>query len=167
MTTATLPATERRIPDADWSIASFKSHRTYDGEAYVASLRRNGKKVASIQHDGCGGVPVLHWAEKATEHRDAWQKWVADYDRLHTEESWGEPEYASVDALIEEHQLAAELRRVTRKETPVLKPGETILEVKSYSALRGCPTDPAVQAYLREHADKFDRYWDGSAWIRP
>ena len=167
MTTATLPATERRIPDTDWSIASYKGHLTHDGEAYVASLRRNGKKVASIQHDGCGGVPIVYWAETATEHRQAWQKWVADYDRLHAAESWGEPEYASVEALIEEHQLAAQLRRATRKETPVLKPGANILETKGYIALRGCPTDPRVQAYLREHTDQFDRYWDGSAWVRP
>lgn len=166
MTTATLPATENRIPDADWSIASYKSHRTCGGEAYVANLRHYGKKVASIQHDGCGGVPVVHWTENAMDHRQAWQQWVTDYGRLHTEESWGEPEYASVEALIEEHQLAAELRRVIRKETPVLKPDETILETKSYSAIRGCPTDPAVQTYLRERTDQYDRFWDGVAWVR-
>lgn len=174
MTAATLPATEHEVPDLEWSIASYKEHQTSSGVAYVASLRRNGKKVAAVEHAGRGGAPIVLWAENASEHRLAWQEWVRACDVLHSEESWSEPEYAGIEALISEHQIAGQLQRAIRKSTPVLKQGDTVLK-QGYLALRGRPTDPAVQAYLQgdgaegaesARADLLDRYWDGTAWIR-
>ncbi len=91
MATVTLPATELPIPDLDWSIASYKGHQTSDGFAYVASLRRNGKKVANVEQDGRGGTVMVFWATAVQEHREAWDRWVADYQSLHPEDAAYEP----------------------------------------------------------------------------
>ena len=166
MTTSTLPATELPIPDLDWSAASYKGHDTSDGVAYVASLRRNGKKVANVEHDGRGGVPMLYWAPNTQEHRDAWNQWVADYRSLHPKDAAYEPESVAIESLISEHQVAAMLRRSARRSTPVLRPGENILASEGYTLIRGVADSPQVQGYLRNQTNEFDRFWDGSTWVK-
>ncbi|WP_326603422.1 hypothetical protein RBB84_18795 [Rhodococcus sp. D-6] len=166
MTPATLPATELPIPDLDWSIASYKGHPTSDGFAYVASLRRNGKKVASVEHDGRGGTVMVFWTTAAKEHRQAWNRWVADYQSLHPENAAYEPESTAVESLIDEYEVAAKLRRATRRETPVLRPGESVLSSGGFTALRGLPDSPEVKAFLRKPDHDFDRFWDGKRWVK-
>ncbi|WP_072814672.1 hypothetical protein [Rhodococcus zopfii] len=166
MATVTLPATELPIPDLDWSIASYKGHQTSDGFAYVASLRRNGKKVANVEQDGRGGTVMVFWATAVQEHREAWDRWVADYQSLHPEDAAYEPEGVAIESLIDEYEIAARLRRVARRETPVLRPGETILPSGSYSALRGRVDSPGVKAYLEKPDNEFDRFWDGRIWVK-
>lgn len=166
MATVTLPTTELPIPDLDWSIASYKGHQTSDGVAYVASLRRNGKKVANVEHDGRGGTVMVFWATAAQEHRQAWDRWVADYQSLHPEDAAYEPEGVAIESLINEYEVAAQLRRVARRETPVLRPGETILNSGGYTALRGRADSPGVKAYLAKPENEFDRFWDGKIWVQ-
>ena len=166
MATATLPATELRIPDLDWSIASYKGHQTSDGVAYVASLRRNGKKVANVEHDGRGGTVMVFWATAAQEHHEAWDRWVADYQSLHPEDAAYEPEGIAIESLIKEYEVAAQLRRAARRETPVLRSGETVLTSGGYTALRGTADSPGVKAYLDKSKNEFDRFWDGKTWVQ-
>lgn len=137
-----------------------------EGNAFTASLRHNGRKVGTIEDEGRGGVPMIIWAPGAADHREAWNRWVADYQALYPEDAKFEPEYAAIVALVDEWIVAALLRRVARRETPVLKPGQDVRDPSGFTSLNRTVTDPAFHASISQFADRFDRYWDGKSWVR-
>lgn len=168
-TTATaLPATGTSVPNLDWTVASIKSLQTSCGEAYTASLRYRGSKVATIEHDGRGGVPMILWNRGKTGTLvPAWEEWVAEYEKLNNQDgSIFEPEYDAIVALMDEHEIAATLRKASRQGIPLLPVGTKIREGGSYALAGGrSATNPVDIDAIRAHRSGYDRYWDGQSWV--
>jgi hypothetical protein len=78
---ATIARLREELP-AEWSVTGYKGHQTHDGVAWTASLRLNGKRVATFEDAGRGGSVYTFFL--APDHvtrnreRDRWEKAVAD-----------------------------------------------------------------------------------------
>ncbi|MDH6283928.1 hypothetical protein [Prescottella agglutinans] len=165
---AMLPAIEVSVPDSDWSVASIKSIEMGCGVAFTASLRYQGKKVAVIENDGRGGVPIVIWTVRNVDTpRTAWATWVNGYQQLNgPAEDMPEPEYCAILSLMDNHEIAAALRKDSRKGIPVLAVGAHLREGGAYAvATRRTVSNPADIEALRLGRSEYDRYWDGERWI--
>lgn len=161
-----LAATAERVPDTDWSAASVKSLQFGDGEAYTASLRYRGTKVADIENDGRGGTPIVHWkrGNAAADHRAVWAEWVSAYNELNKDDEWFEPEYFAIVSLIDEYEIAKQLRRDSKRFIPVLVKGANLRRDGQYALIRGQAEDPRMIEAIRAKGE-VDRYWDGENWM--
>jgi hypothetical protein len=74
-----LPHSGLTVPDARYTVTSYRRHETHDGVAFTATLRLNGKIIGHIENDGGGGSDIFYpnTAGGMREQRDALEAFAA------------------------------------------------------------------------------------------
>lgn len=79
--TFTLPHSGLKVPHTGYAVTSYREHKSWDGVAFTATLRLNGKIVGTIDNEGRGGPDTFHptasTAEGYRDNRDAVQAFAA------------------------------------------------------------------------------------------
>lgn len=83
--TFTLPHSGLKVPHTGYAVTSYREHKSWDGVAFTATLRLNGKIVGTIDNEGRGGPDTFHptasTAEGYRDNRDAVEAFAAHCTR--------------------------------------------------------------------------------------
>lgn len=155
-----------------YEMKNMKSHNTWDGVAWTATIYKDGKKIGSAQQDGNGGMTMTYF-----ESRELSQ----EFERFASED-WAHERYVRkydftmnlnsgdnlADELFEEADLKKSLNAAIRKGNLPMLTADDYNNIISggefaYSLVRGAAGE--VEAVSKQFAGQGMRYFDGSEWV--
>lgn len=135
---------------AGFEVKNIKSFNTHDGYAFDLTLYKNGKRVGSVQNQGCGGPNSYY--DVPTEIEDE----LAAIGKKHGFE------YDAADVAIDELyamvQVQKEWQRISRTKTILVLKGEDPEQEYHTFSIPYC--DRVKNTILRDYADQSPRVYD-------
>lgn len=162
-----------------YAVTGYSGHRTPDGVAYTATLRKDGRIIGTIENSGHGGPTTFYPKDRATYGYDELNAWVAQCRDADGNAAYPE---SVLEDLVTEYEIGREVAKLA-------KVGRTMLRLMDYfwgsddrpigapfmsnSATATAPRTEALRASLRDSV--VARYgigseygwwqiWTGEAW---
>ena len=152
MTKERKPEEQKAQQEDRWEVKGVKSFMGLDFAGYNASLYRNGKKVAFVIDEGCGGEPNFDWTSPEDQEAFAdYARSVEDLSEFTGSDGYGatlpDPEryYRQmavefrISAMVEDYEEEQRLRRKCK--------------TKTYFRVKGDPED-VYRCYKHKYDDR-------------
>lgn len=148
-----------------YNVRAVRGHMTNDGAAWSANVYLGNTKIGTADQRGDGGITLTHIDP---EHREAFEAHAETWD---VEASFGEYTFREgkfdfIDALLDEYEVAKNLRAQRRKGNLPILSHEQIAALggnalTTHSLLPGGVTRGSAGI----DTAKFPLYFDGEQWV--